>query len=170
MDMINIAKITKPQGVKGEVKAQPFLGGTDVHFLTKQKSLYIDGIERKIESCSYRVGYLFIKLSDVNNRNDAELLRDKVITFPRSKMPPLDVNEFYTDDLIGCTILDEFDKRIGKIADIKDYGATSILVIKDGTEEILCPFLMDLFTEINIEYATLIVDRQKFDEVTKYED
>ena len=85
-------------------------------------------------------------------------------------MPPLDVNEFYTDDLIGCTILDEFDKRIGKIADIKDYGATSILVIKDGTEEILCPFLMDLFTEINIEYATLIVDRQKFDEVTKYED
>ena len=167
---VEIAKILKPQGLKGEFKAQPFMNDIDVHFMTKQKFLLIDNKEYKIETCAYRVGYLFIKLQGVDDCNAVEPFRGKTIKFPKEKMPPLDINEFYTDDLIGCTIVDEKDKKIGKIAGIQNYGATNILIIKDGTEEILCPFLIDLFTEIDIEYAKLKVNRQKFDEVTKYED
>lgn len=170
MDNIEIAKVLKPQGIKGEIKAQAFLNERDVHFLTKEKFLLINNRKYEIEYCSFRLGYLYIKLKGVDNRDAAEQLRDGIISFPRDQMPPLDVNEFYTDDLIGCTLLDEKGKKIGRIVDINDYGASSILVIKNDTEEILCPFLLDLFTEIDLEYARLTVNSKKFDEVTKYED
>ena len=64
--MIEIAKILKPQGIKGEVKASP---STNVLAVFKYvKNVFIGDKEFEIESLSIRRGFLYIKFSYIQKK------------------------------------------------------------------------------------------------------
>jgi len=163
-----IAKILKPQGIKGEVKAELYI--EDLKNFKNIKSVYIEGAQFTIRNYSFRDGFLYLGFNEVTSRNDAENLRDKKISVEKDELLPLDEGKYYVDDLIGCKIIDEDRNEIGKIRDISNYGATDILTIRDGSEEILCPFLNDVFVSVNIKDKVIIVNRKRFLEVTQSED
>ena len=79
MDRILVAKISKPQGIKGELKCQVF---TDVLavFNGEIRDFYVSGKPMRAESVKVRQGALYIKFEGINSRNDAENFRNKEIT------------------------------------------------------------------------------------------
>ncbi|MBR1925267.1 MAG: 16S rRNA processing protein RimM [Clostridia bacterium] len=163
-----IAKILKPQGIKGEVKAELYI--EDLKNFKNIKSVHIEGVQFTIKNYSFRDGFLYLEFNEITSRNDAENLRDKKISVEKDELLPLSEGKYYVDDLIGCKIIDEDKNEIGKIKDVNNYGATDILTIRDGSEEILCPFLGDVFVSVNIKEKTIVVSRKRFLEVTQSED
>ena len=73
MEKICIAKILKPQGIKGELKCKPF---TDENFFQNLKEVFIHDKRFDVLSSVYRFGYVYITLNGVNSRNDAERFRN----------------------------------------------------------------------------------------------
>ena len=161
-----IGKILKPQGIHGELKVKPQID--EQNFLVL-KSVLIDGKTHTIKKASAREGFVYLSFDEVLDRNAAELLRDKDICASQEELLPLEDNQYYVDDLIGCSVLTQEGEKLGKVVDVQNFGASDILIIKDGSEEILCPFLNKVFLDVNANEKTITVNKKHFLEVTQSE-
>ena len=142
--MLEIAKILKPQGIKGEVKALPL---TNVLAVFKSlKNVFVQSKEMTIEKISMRQGFLYIKFSEINSRNDAELLRNLKLYVSKDYLQNFkQEDEFFIDDLIGMVIYDENNILVGQIVDVINYDIlTRMLVPQNMSRPItaLCNLLI----------------------------
>ena len=159
--MLPIAKIVKPQGIKGEVKAMPLTNVLAV--FDKVKTCEIDGKTYNITRLNFRQGFLYITFEGLTNRNDAERLRGKNICVEKSLLEEAKGDyEFLLDDLIGMVLYDTEGKLVGQIVDVENYGATDNFIIEFEGRTMQAPFLKEVFL---LDGDTLVVDRKKFDEV-----
>ncbi len=159
--LLPIAKIVKPQGIKGEVKAMPLTNVLAV--FDNLKSVSIEGKDYEIMRISFRQGFLYITFNGVNTRNDAETLRNKQLKVDKSLLEDKkDDYEFLIDDLIGMVLYDTDGGLVGQIVDVENYGATDNFVIESEGRTYQAPFLKEVFL---VKDGTLVVDREKFEEV-----
>ena len=160
--MIDIAKILKPQGIKGEVKAQPLTNVLAV--FEKLKKIHVEGKEMKIERISLRQGFLYIKFEGVSDRNAAELLRGKSLFIEKEKLEEhIEEDEILIDDIIGEVLYDTDGKLVGQVVDVENYGATYNFIIENEGRTIQTPFVIGVFIKSGDK---IVVDRKKFDEVS----
>lgn len=158
--MIQIGKIVKAQGIKGEVKIIPV---DKVERYLNLKSVFIDKEEKVISNMVARQGALFIKFENINDRNTSELLRGKDVFAKEKDLKALKENEFYFKDLIGVEIYDEKGEKIGELTDIEQYGAADVVSIRERNVIFSVPFIEDIF--IKIESRKITVNREEYDSI-----
>ena len=142
--MIEIAKILKPQGIKGEVKALPLTNVLAV--FDNIETCLVGNKTMKIEKIALRQGFLYIKFEGVNTRNDAEFYRNKDISVEKELLEEFkDEDDFLIDDLVGMVIYDDSGELVGQIVDIVNYGACDIFVIEKEGREHEVPYVEDVF-------------------------
>ena len=160
--MIDVAKILKPQGIKGEVKAQPLTNVLAV--FENLRKINVEGSEYKIERISLRQGFLYVKFAGINDRNMAETLRGKKLFIEKEKLEDnLQEDEILVDDLIGLVLYDTEGDKIGQIVDVENYGATYNFIIEKDGRTVQTPFVDGLLIK---EGETYKVDRKIFEEVS----
>ncbi len=164
---IQLGKVIKPQGIKGELKVLPL---TSADFFKSIELVKINGTECKIQSASVREGFVYLKLDICDDRNKAETLRDAVITAPKEALPDLAEGQFYYDDLIGCQVYLDNGEFVGEVTDIENYGNADIFDITKDFSTTLCPYIKDVFTSIDIHSKKIIANTKRYKEVTEYED
>ena len=159
--MIEIARILKPQGIKGEVKASP---STNVLAVFKYiKSAVVGEKEFKIDSISLRQGFLYIKFEGVNSRNEAEALRNQPIKIEKQILENIKgQDEFLIDDLIGMIIYDTDGNLVGQILSVINYGSCDIFVLERDGRRYQAPYVDDVFFR---EGDKLVADSEKIKEV-----
>ncbi len=167
--MIDLGKVLKPQGIKGEIKVEPI---SDSDFFEKIDSVVIDGNEFTIESASVRGGFAYLKLSGVDSIDNAEALRGKVLKIEKEKLPSLKEGQFFYEDLIDCKLYTLNDKYIGEIVGLQNYGSSDLLEIHGVNQfgSMLCPYVVGLFESVDIKSKKIIINEKKFKELTDYED
>lgn len=160
MDKIIVAKISKPQGIKGELKCQVL---TDVLavFNGEIKDFFVSGKIMHAQSVKVRQGALYIKFEGVDSRNDAELYRNKEISLDKDKIKQYLNDEILVDDLIGMVLYDEEGELVGQIVDYENYGASDILTILEKGHEYQVPFISVVF---KIDDGNVKVDRKAYNE------
>ena len=146
MSRLLVAKISKPQGIRGEVKCQVL---TDVLavFSGEIKDFYVSGKLMQAEKVSFRQGSAYIKFLGVDTRNDAESLRNKEISLDKETIENFMHDEILVDDLIGLNICDENGFPVGQIVDFENYGAADILTILENGHEYQVPFVEAVFVQ-----------------------
>lgn len=158
--MIEIAKILKPQGIKGEVKAQP---STNILAVFKSvQNVRIGFKEYQIERLSLRQGFLYIKFKGIDTRNQAEELRNCSIEIDKDLLVEIKGNEFLIDDLIGMVLYSTKGELVGQIVDVVNYGSCDIFIIEHNGRQYQAPYVEDVFIK---EGDKLVVDSEKFKEV-----
>lgn len=161
-----IGKILKPQGIRGELKIKPQV---DEQNFKEIKTVEIEGKSYTIKTVSIRDGYAYVTFDEIKDRNEAETFRDKDICALQEDLLPLKDNEYYIDDLIGCVIVDENGEKYGRVLDVQNFGASDILTIRDGSEEVLCPFLNKVFLNVDTHNKIITISKKHFLEVTQSE-
>lgn len=142
--MLEIAKILKPQGIKGEVKALPSTNVVEI--FSSLKECLVGNRTMQIEHISFRQGFLYIKFKGVNTRNDAELERGKTIKVERSILESAKADdEFLVDELIGMVVYDDQGELVGQIIKVMNYGATDILVFEKEHRQMQAPYIKEVF-------------------------
>lgn len=159
--MLEIAKILKPQGIKGEVKALPLTNVLAV--FNSIKDCMIENKTFNIAHVSIRQGFLYIKFNEINTRNDAEMLRDKKIKVDKSVLENAkQEDEFLIDDLLGMVLHDENGNIVGQIVDVINYGASDIFIIEHENRKYQVPYVDEVFINEN---GRLMVNSEKLKEV-----
>ena len=159
--MIEIARILKPQGIKGEVKAELL---TDVVSIFDVLTECLVGNKNmKISHVSIRQGFLYIKFSEIATRNDAELYRNQILKCPKALLEEMkDEDAMLVDDLIGTILYDDQGNMVGQIVEILNYGASDIFVVEKEGRTYDIPYDEDIFWYKNNQ---LVVDSKRLEEV-----
>ncbi|MBR6472229.1 MAG: 16S rRNA processing protein RimM [Firmicutes bacterium] len=165
MEKIKIAKIVNVTGIKGEVKLYNYSDYKER--FEELNELIISGgrdgdITLKIEKVRYQGEMVIIKFEGVNDRNQAEKLRDRDVCITEDDLRELPEDTYYLRDLIGMKVVD--DGAYGEIGILKDViqnSAQDIYVVSaSGGREVLIPAVKDFIREIDAEarviHTTLI--------------
>ncbi|HEX4738937.1 MAG TPA: ribosome maturation factor RimM [Allosphingosinicella sp.] len=135
---VALAAIAGAHGISGEVRLKLFAEGADS--LKRHKKVRVG--ERELTIASVRdAAQPIVRFAEIGDRNAAEALRGKLVTVPRSALPPLEEGEYYHSDLIGLPCEGESGEPLGTVVAVENFGAGDLLEIErsDGSR-ILVPF------------------------------
>lgn len=167
--MLSVAKIVKPQGIKGDLKLDCELDSPEM--LRGFEEVFIGGEVYDVESLRISSGDPYVKLKQVSDRNSAEKLRGKSLEVPREKAPVLPEGRFYISDLIGSAVVSDSGENFGKLKDVLQYGAADVYVIFDGEgKEISFPALKKVLNKVDTDAKIITVNAEEFEKVAVYED
>ncbi len=164
---IEIGKILKAQGIKGEVKIACYLD--DSSMLKNVKQLYIGTNTYAVDKLRCDGAFCYVLLQGISDRNTAEDLRNWTVYADKEALI-LPQNRFFIDDLIDCNVTTNGGKTVGKVKNVLQYGAADVFICYDGKKEVSFPFLNDLVISINTAKKQVVVDEKRFNEVCVYED
>ncbi|MCH5160615.1 MAG: 16S rRNA processing protein RimM [Clostridiales bacterium] len=167
-----IGEILKPHGIRGEIKVKPLT--SDPTRFTALKSVTVDGRLYRVKNVRLDGNMVYLCFDGVSSMNDAETLRGKMITIDRASAVELSDGEFFIADLIGAdifTIDGGTTDKLGKIMDIKSFGAADVFEVIDNSGKSLSfPFLKKLNPKFDEEKRALYIDFRAFNEVAVRED
>lgn len=155
---LEIGKIVNAYGTNGEVKVIPLTDDPKRFFKLKWAFIGDDNSMEKFSienvSISRKPGdTIIIKFTEINNRNEAELLKGLFIKIDRRYAVELPENTFFICDLIGCRILDEAsNKELGILEDVIATGSNDVYVVKsEDKKDILVPALKSVVKKVSIQ-------------------
>jgi 16S rRNA processing protein RimM len=166
--LIFIGEILKPQGIKGEVKLKPYIDNLEK--FKSLRSVFIDGRQYSVTGKRIQGGYVFMIFEGVPDRNAAEFLRGKKLGVPDAGVLSLSEGEYFISDLIGCEILSETGEPLGNITDVRSFGAAPVIEAVNGVKTLRFPFLNKLVKEVNVAGKRFIVYKERWREVTVFDD
>ena len=164
---IEVGKILKAQGVKGEIKLECYLD--DSALLRGVKQLYIGSQTYTVEHIRLDGKFCYVALSGITDRNAAESLRNWSV-FADKESISIPQNRFFVSDLIGCRVQLDDGKVVGDVTDVLQYGAADVFVCELNDKKVYFPFLNDLVAEINVKRKSIVLLSGRFGEVAVYED
>lgn len=158
-DLVVVATIGAPQGVRGEVRVRPW---TDDPVALKRYAPLTLPDERTVEITSLRPhkGDMHVaRLRGVNTREAAAALTNLDLSVPRSALPPVDEDEFLLDDLVGLAASSADGRGWGTVVAVHDFGAGEVLELKpERGPTAMIPFSEAAVPEIDLEAGTLTVE------------
>jgi len=172
MKFIEIAKVLKPQGIKGEVKAQHFCDNPDKFFEFEKLYIKENGkyTEKIISQVRVDHTHVYIYIHGVVTREDAEQLRGMMLYVEKSDIKQDDENAFLFIDLIGINIIDEDGENLGVLKEILQHGSVDIYCIKSKNNGFMFPALKRVIKKIDIKNKIMTLDKYALSEVAVYDD
>jgi 16S rRNA processing protein RimM len=179
---IVIAKVSSVFGIKGEVKIITYSNHPEK--IEKYQLFDEQGNQLKIKiSNKNKVAIgsssgnpiIIAKIDGVNDRNAAEKMRGQEIFTNRANFEAPTSDEFYCVDLIGLDVLNMSSEKLGKVRNVFDYGAGSVIEVefektqlKSDREKIdNFPFRSAIFPEVNLEAGFIRIDLPDIIEIEK---
>lgn len=162
-----LARIRRPQGRKGEVFADILTDFPEKFGERKRLWLIADPDSprarsipspREVELIHHWLhkGGIVLHFAQSNSISEAETLTGLIVAIPLAERAPLEADEVYIGDLIGCTLFDVAGAapvEVGRIEEVdRTAGPVALLVVvREGSEdEILVPFAKSYLHSINL--------------------
>lgn len=104
-------------------------------------------------------GTVKLKIDDINDVVQAELLVGKELFLPLTKLPKLTGNKFYYHEVIGFQVIDALKGSIGEIFNVLEFPQQAVLEIKNAQEkEILIPITDQIIKTVNRAEKIIEID------------
>ena len=157
---LEVGQIVNTFGIKGEVKVTPFTN--DMKRFDDLKKVYVtsrkDSKLYKVENVRFHKNMVLLKLENINNPEDAEMLKNAYLEIDREDAIPLEEGTYFIADLIGLEVYSDEGNLLGKVEDIYNTGSNDIYVVKDELgKQILLAGIKDVIKDVQIENAKIIV-------------
>lgn len=159
-DMLQVGVIASTHGIRGEVKVFPTTD--DAARFRKLKRVIMDtGREKReleIEGVKFFKQFAILKFKGIDNINDIEKYKGKGLYVTRENAVKLQKDEYFIADLIGVTVIDETEQRIGVLTDVIATGANDVYVITmENNKELLLPAIKQCILNVDIEAKSMRV-------------
>ncbi|MDD2463275.1 MAG: ribosome maturation factor RimM [Desulfobulbus sp.] len=151
--------VTRPHGLKGELKVRPFTAQpasfgqyTRLYLSESEHGPKVECTTRQARISSNQV---ILRLQECDTRDKAESLVGQLVWLATQDLPPLDADEFYLHTLIGQTIQTVGGQQLGRAENLLSAGEQDILVVRQGKQEYLIPVVQAFIHSIEAGVVTL---------------
>ena len=154
-----IGEVTRPQGIRGEVKVRP---------VTCDPERFYD-----LDYVFLKRGESYVQRSVSVSRVDgdaAEKLRGEELYIDREHSVELPEDMNFICDLIGCEGVDTNGRSLGKMTDVMQPGGNDVYVFNGPLGEVLVPALKIVVLEVKVEEKRILLDAQKLSEVAVFDE
>ena len=159
---IHVGKITDAHGIKGWLKIVSFTSPPENIVQYSSWIIQKDGKDQVYTVVEGKQNHnkIIVKLRDIDDRTQAEKLKNSEIEIMRSELPNLGDQKYYWSDLEGLKVISIDQESIGIVDSLFETGANDVLVVKGkNNKRILIPFVMDeIIKEVNIDLEYIKVD------------
>ena len=161
---MRIGVVSSTHGIRGEVKVFPTTDRLeqfetlDTVFLDTGKQL----LTMEIEKVRYFKKMLIVKFKGYDNINDIEPYKGKDLLITRDQAVPLEENEYFIADIIGCRAVTDEGRELGVVDDVLETGANDVFLVKkpDG-KELLLPYIEECILAVDLEEKKITVHMMK---------
>lgn len=168
-NLISVGRLTGVFGIKGWVKVKSFtepelqiLDYSPWWLKTQHgvKSVEIDDAQRHANG-------LVVHIKGIDDRDQAAALTPVDIAVEKALLPNLEEGEFYWHELIGLTVVSDFEGasyHLGVVEQMLETGANDVLVVKATTDSVddrerLVPYVPDMYVmRVDIDNAEIRVE------------
>lgn len=158
-----IGAILRPHGVIGEVRMKVI-----THYperLPELKTVYLAPApdstkitEHQLERVRMHQEYALLKFKGIDDRNQADMLRQLVVMVAIGDAIPLEEGEHYLYQLIGLTVQTEAGEILGTLTDVLETGANDVYIVDSPQYgEVLIPATAETIKSTNVESGIMVV-------------
>lgn len=169
--MIEIARILKPHGIRGDLKVRLFSDNFEAFAergfaYTKKGSDY-----QRTAYTAVRIDapFIYVHFEGVDSRNDAETLSGSTLYLHREDLEAPGEGEHYIIDLIGLKVIDDEGNELGELKEVLQHGAADVYVVK-GESNFMFPALKRVVQSVDLEAGEIRVNSAALNEVVVYDD
>src|SRR5262245_41031211 len=127
MERLRIGHVARPHGVRGELRVQ--LDDPTSTTLLEVDRVWLGEEEYAVAGARLATGAVLLTVAGIADRDAAGTLRGRSVEVLRSAVP-LAEDEYFVADLIGCEVVDEAGRVLGRGVGLL-RGAQDLLVIHD---------------------------------------
>jgi 16S rRNA processing protein RimM len=160
MELRAIGKISRPVGMKGELRILPLTD--DIQRYEDLKEVWVGRSDK--DAKQYAVGMVrigpkqvVIGFENVNRIDEAERMKDSFLFVPEEDVISLGNGRYFIDDVIGCEVSTEEGKRIGIVSDLLSLPGNDLWVIEYGKKEILVPAVKDIIKHVDTGKKKVVI-------------
>ena len=158
-----LGQVAGAHALRGEVRVHVFGDGPEN--LLRVSKVWLDDGEGQprefdvMDRGTGRPGEVRLRLSGIADREAAIALRGSMVSAPAEALVPLDNDEYYWHQLVGCEVFSRDDTRVGVVREIWETGAHDVLVVEttDG-EQVLLSTARELMPEVDPIARRIIVE------------
>lgn len=162
-EYVTLARISRPWGNKGDVAAENLAGGLR-HF---EPGARLDVrlpnhtlLELELVRAREHKGRVILGFAGYATISDAERLRGAEVRCEKGGLEPLPDGEYYIDDLIGCSMVDDATERsLGRVEEVYEPpgGVLLFSVVDEAGEEMLVPFAAPICRDVDLDSGRIRV-------------
>lgn len=163
-ERIVIGKITGVHGINGAMLILPLTDYPERFFAMKELTLDKPGKPRRTLKVRKITPYegkatLFLWAEGVTDRDASEALKGSVITVAASERAELTADEYWIDDIVGISVVDETTgETLGKVTEIIFTGSNDVYLVRCGDGKTRpIPATADAVKSIDVKEGTMTV-------------
>lgn len=157
MNLIEIGKISSSHGLKGAFKIERYFDNIDIFEMLNE--IYVFGYTDpfEIEDVMIKKQSVIIKLKGIDDINTIENLIGCSIYAEKVEIEELDEDKYFHTDLIGLDVICDSNK-IGKVKEVINGVNQDVIVVTNGEDECMVPFVKEIVTEISKDTQSITID------------
>jgi 16S rRNA processing protein RimM len=146
---VSAGRVGRPHGLDGSFHVL----GAAPELLMVGAKLCVQGAVRAVERRAGTDERPIVRLAGAGTRADAEELRGAELLVAREDLPPLDPDEFWAADLVGCRVVDG-GREVGVVRRMVALPSCEALEVG----ELLIPLVRDAIRSIDVDTRVIDVD------------
>jgi len=164
MNWYNVGKIVNTHGIRGEVRVMSRTDFPEERYAKGARlALFMPGAKEPVmlTVASHRVHKNFdlLTFEGHGSINDVEKYRDGILKVSNEDLGVLEEGEFYYHEIIGCTVIDQEGREIGKVTEVLETGANDVWAVKPPEGKMhYIPYIEDVVLEVDPENGRIVID------------
>lgn len=159
-----LGRVRGAHGLRGQLRVQLFGDGPENLARLPEVALAPGADEPEVaryevlRCTAGRRGEARLSLAGVKDRDAAEALRGLLVLGEPSHLEVLPPGDHYWYELVGCEVVDEGGRRLGRIRELWDTGAHDVLVVeREGGADVLIPAAGEWLHRVDPEARRVVV-------------
>ncbi len=164
-ELIIVGRVRKAHGIRGELVVEPITDEPDAVFASGRRVIAgtasgdpaKDRRELRILSSRPFKGGMIVHFSDIVDRTEAELWRDRFVLLPADELEPLGDDQVYVHELLGMAVELESGEVVGKVVETYELPQGLTLDVQRETATVLIPYDR-IVTNVDRERRVIRID------------
>jgi 16S rRNA processing protein RimM len=159
--LVAIGEIGRPHGLRGEVRVTPLTDRPERFETLRECVLWDEARDRRqpcrITAARVQGGALVVAVAGYDSPEAAGALTGWLLAVPEADALPPPAGHFYPWQLVGCRVLTEDGRDLGRVLRIEGSPAQDLWVVGDESREHLVPAVAEIVREVDLGGRRVVI-------------
>lgn len=160
-DLVVIGEVTRPHGLRGEVRVAPHTDRPDRFEGLGQCVLWDEAsdvrVVRRITRARRQGDAVLLSFADCDSVEAAMALVGRLVALPRTQALPPPPGHVYPWQLAGCRVMTEDGRVVGELSGIEPSPAHDLWVVRAAGREHLIPAVAEIVVEVDVDARRVVI-------------
>jgi 16S rRNA processing protein RimM len=160
-DLVVIGEVTRPHGLRGEVRVIPHTDRPERFEGLGECVLWDEAsdtrVVRRITGARRQGGAVLLALADCDSVEAATALVGRLVALPRAQALPPPPGRLYPWQLVGCRVVTEAGRVVGELSGIEPSPAHDLWVVRGDEREHLIPAVAEIVVDVDVDARRVVI-------------